>query len=102
MTENFEDICKKTGKESNVLVIDLNEHACEEIINYKTDAEGSDCLKYSGIIFLERKDYGSSSPKWNKIKGVPVLTVHERDAKDILKAFRENQAVKIDILLEHK
>merc|ERR1719237_1858174 len=38
--------------------------------------------------------------KQNKIKGVPVLTVHTRDSEDIHEAFTNNQAIKMDILYD--
>jgi len=95
-----EDICKHTEKEKNILVIDFeNDKRCQSFIHEKADND-PDCLKYSSIIFLESGDYQSSSPKQNKIKGVQVLTVHTRDAKDIRRAFQEDQAVKMDILYD--
>merc|ERR1719275_39504 len=36
----------------------------------------------------------------DKIKGVPVLTVHTRDSEDIREAFTNNQAIKMDILYD--
>merc|ERR1719348_1793696 len=87
-------------KESNILAIDFEDDDCQEFINRKAVEEGSECLKFSSIIFLESQDYRSSSPKQNKIKGVPVLTVHTRDAKDIRKAFQKDKTIQIDILYD--
>jgi len=49
---------------------------------------------------FESKDFKSSSPKQNKIKHVPVLSVHTRDTELIKKAFIKSQDVKMDIFYE--
>ena len=94
------DALVNTEKDKHILVIDSSDEQClhQYFINRKADEEGSDCLKFSSIIFLESEEYRSSSPKQNEIKGLPVLTVHTRDAKDIRRAFQEDQAVKMDSL----
>jgi len=102
-TDHEEDICQNTEKESKILAIDFDDQrddGCQTFINDKASDESSDCLKFSSIIFLESQDYRSSSPKQNKIKGVPVLTVHTRDAKDIRKAFQKDKTIQIDILYD--
>ena len=95
------DICKVQEKQNNILVIDFNEkEKCEQFIHREADKEDSDCLKFSSIVFLESKDFKSSSPKQNKIKHVPVLSVHTRDTELIKNAFSKSQDVKMDIFYE--
>ena len=95
------DICKVQEKQNNILVIDFNEkEKCEQFIHQEADKEDSDCLKFSSIVFLESKDFKSSSPKQNKIKHVPVLSVHTRDTELIKNAFTKSQDVKMDIFYE--
>merc|ERR1711962_1701200 len=95
------DICKVQEKQNNILVIDFNEkEKCEQFIHQEADKEDSDCLKFSSIVFLESKDFKSSSPKQNKIKHVPVLSVHTRDTELIKNAFSKSQDVKMDIFYE--
>merc|ERR1711962_184010 len=95
------DICKVQEKQNNILVIDFNEkEKCEQFIHREADNEDSDCLKFSSIVFLESKDFKSSSPKQNKIKHVPVLSVHTRDTELIKDAFTKSQDVKMDIFYE--
>jgi len=95
------DICKVQEKQNNILVIDFNEKdKCEQFIHREADKEDSDCLKFSSIVFLESKDFKSSSPKQNKIKHVPVLSVHTRDTELIKDAFSKSQDVKMDIFYE--
>jgi hypothetical protein len=97
-----ENICGEgIDRKANILVIDFErDKECEKLINNEADKEDSNCLKYSSIIFLESQDYRSSSPKQNKIKGVPVLTVHTRDARIIREAFQESSNIKMDILYD--
>ena len=100
-TNPTKEICENGEKDANILMIDFEkDKKCQKFIHQENEKKDSDCLKYSSIVFLESTDYRSSSPKQNKIKGVPVLTVHTRDARVIRRAFQNNTDLKMDIFYD--
>ena len=100
-TNPTKEICENGKKDANILMIDFEkDKKCQQFLHQENEKKDSDCLKYSSIVFLESTDYRSSSPKQNKIKGVPVLTVHTRDARVIRRAFQNNTDLRMDIFYD--
>jgi len=93
-----ESFCENIDDKINkILIVNWNSTGCQDLINKEEEKalkqrslEGT-CLGFSAIIILANDDYRSSSPQETQLSSkVPVLSVHLRDTRVIMKLLEKN------------